>query len=62
MSDEHRHCKICGRTCSVDDETCSTKCQDALDRRARSRRNYMYLLYGTAALLFVLLLSSQSHL
>ncbi|MGB6500548.1 MAG: DUF2116 family Zn-ribbon domain-containing protein [Thermoplasmata archaeon] len=57
MGDDHRHCKICGRVCTPDEETCSAKCRDERDRRARSRRMYMYLLYGTAALLLVLLLS-----
>ena len=58
MSDDHRHCKVCGRVCTPDEETCSVACADERARRARSRRNFMYLLYGTAALLLILLLAS----
>jgi predicted nucleic acid-binding Zn ribbon protein len=57
VGEDHRHCKVCGRTCTPDEETCSTACREERERRARSRRMYMYLLYGTAALLLVLLLS-----
>lgn len=59
MDDDHRHCKVCGRVCAAGDDTCSEKCQDERDRRARARRNFMYLLYGTAALLLVLLLANH---
>ena len=55
--DDHRHCKVCGRICGPDDETCSAACQTERDRRLRSRRNFIYLLYGTAALLLILLVS-----
>jgi predicted nucleic acid-binding Zn ribbon protein len=56
-SDEHRHCKVCGRVCAPEDETCSATCRDERDRRLRARRNFTYLLYGTAALLLLLLLT-----
>ena len=59
MTDDHRHCKNCGRTCPPDEETCSVACQEVRDRRARQRQMYTYLLYGTAALLLVLLLSHE---
>ena len=55
--DDHRHCKVCGRVCDPEDETCSRKCAIERERRARSRRNYLYLLYGLAALFVLLLLS-----
>jgi len=57
VSDDHRHCKVCGRVCTPGEETCSAECRATRDRRARDRRTYMFLLYGTAALLLVLLLS-----
>ncbi len=57
-SDDHRHCKVCGRVCPADEETCSTACATERARRARARSTYTYLLYGTAALLLVLLLSA----
>lgn len=57
MTDDHRHCKVCGKVCTPGEETCSVACQEERDRRSRSRRNFIYLLYGTAALLLILLLS-----
>jgi predicted nucleic acid-binding Zn ribbon protein len=56
-SDDHRHCKVCGRICGSEDETCSEECRDKRDRRLRSRRNFTYLLYGMAALLLLLLIT-----
>jgi len=58
MTDEHRHCKVCGRVCAPGQETCSPKCATAWERRARDRRAYIYLFFGMAALLFLLLVSS----
>lgn len=59
MSDEvdHRHCKVCGRVCAVDAETCSPACRDRRAQQLASRRTYTYLLYGTMALLLIVLLS-----
>ncbi|MGP8077636.1 MAG: DUF2116 family Zn-ribbon domain-containing protein [Thermoplasmata archaeon] len=58
MSDDHRHCKICGRVCTPTEETCSAACAEERDRRSRTRRTYTYLLYGTIALILVVYLSS----
>ncbi|HLM91480.1 MAG TPA: DUF2116 family Zn-ribbon domain-containing protein [Thermoplasmata archaeon] len=56
-SDDHRHCKVCGRTCDPDERTCSKECAQKLEDMARSRRNYQYLLYASIILLLVVLLS-----
>jgi len=55
--DDHRHCKVCGRVCAVDSETCSPACREKRARQLQQRRNYMYLLYGTAVLLLIVLVS-----
>ena len=55
--DDHRHCKVCGRVCAADSETCSPACAEKRFRQLQARRNYMYLLYGTAALLFIVFVS-----
>ncbi len=54
---DHRHCKVCGRVCGVDEETCSRACAQKRARQLASRRTYVYLLYGTAALLLIVFLS-----
>ena len=54
---EHRHCKVCGRTCDPDEWTCSRACAEKRESLDRSRRNYTYLLYGSIALLAILLFS-----
>jgi predicted nucleic acid-binding Zn ribbon protein len=55
--EDHRHCKVCGRVCDVDSETCSTACRQKREAAIQSRRMWTYLLYGTAALLLILLVS-----
>ncbi|HUJ77756.1 MAG TPA: DUF2116 family Zn-ribbon domain-containing protein [Thermoplasmata archaeon] len=57
MTDDHSHCKVCGRVCAAGEETCSRKCAEQREARARGRRTYSYILYATAALLFLLLIS-----
>jgi predicted nucleic acid-binding Zn ribbon protein len=54
---DHRHCKVCGRTCDVDSETCSRACAERRAQQLQSRRNYTYLLYASIAILFVVLVS-----
>jgi pantetheine-phosphate adenylyltransferase len=54
---DHRHCKVCGRPCASDEWTCSSECSERRERIERSRRNYTYLLYGSIALLAILLFS-----
>jgi len=56
--DEHRHCKVCGRVAKADSETCSKACAQERSRRLESRRNLVYLLYGSVALCVLLLIVS----
>ena len=57
LEDDHRHCKVCGRVCGPTEETCGPACAEVRERRARSRRTYLLLIYGMALLLLLLLVS-----
>ncbi len=56
-SNDHRHCKVCGRVCAPDDETCSAACSEKRMQMLQTRRMYTYLMYGAIALLAVVLLA-----
>jgi predicted nucleic acid-binding Zn ribbon protein len=53
----HRHCKVCGRPCDLEEWTCSPECAETYRRTQVSRRNLTYLLYGSIVLLAILLFS-----
>jgi predicted nucleic acid-binding Zn ribbon protein len=55
--EDHRHCKVCGRVCAIDSETCSRACRDKREQQLQSRRMYSYLLYGAIALLLIVFVS-----
>ncbi|HYA70047.1 MAG TPA: DUF2116 family Zn-ribbon domain-containing protein [Thermoplasmata archaeon] len=52
-TDDHRHCKVCGRVCGVGDDTCSRACREKRAAQIASRRNYTYLLYVAIAILLI---------
>jgi predicted nucleic acid-binding Zn ribbon protein len=54
---QHRHCKVCGRACDLDDETCSKACRTKREDMVRSRRIYTYMMYGAIALVAIVFLS-----
>jgi predicted nucleic acid-binding Zn ribbon protein len=58
VASDHRHCRVCGKVTTPDEETCSAECAETRARRVSSARTYRYILYGTIALLLILLLSS----
>jgi len=58
MNDDHHHCKVCGKVCAVDSETCSRACRDKRARSLESKRNSTYILYGLMAVLIVLLVAN----
>jgi predicted nucleic acid-binding Zn ribbon protein len=58
---DHRHCKVCGKVTKPDAETCSSKCADLRERRLQSARTYRLLLYGSIALLVIVVLASYLH-
>jgi len=57
VEDDHRHCKVCGRVCAIDSETCSKACREKRAQQLQSRRTYTYLLYGAIALLLIVFVS-----
>lgn len=57
-ADDHRHCKICGRVCGANDDTCSKACREKRQQIAQTRRMYTYLMYGAIALLGIVLLTT----
>ena len=57
VEEDHRHCKVCGRVCPVDSETCSRACREKRAQQLQSRRMYTYLLYGAIALLLIVFVS-----
>lgn len=52
---DHRHCKVCGKTCAPGAETCSTACQEKRDTTLRSRRFYTNVMYIVIAFLVIVL-------
>ena len=58
---DHRHCKICGRVCTVGEETCSRACRDKRAAQLATRRNYTLLLYAAIAILVIAFLVSSVH-
>jgi predicted nucleic acid-binding Zn ribbon protein len=60
MDDDHHHCKVCGRVCATDQETCSKACRAKRDAALRSRKNLTYFLYAMIA--FLVLLGAAAYL
>ena len=56
-SSDHRHCKVCGRVCAAEEETCSKACAQQRAERLQTRRMYTYLMYGAIALLAIVVLT-----
>ena len=56
MEEDHRHCKVCGKVCSVGAETCGAGCAEKRARTIESRRQTMYLFYGLMVFVVLLLL------
>jgi len=52
---DHRHCKVCGRTCAPGDETCSAPCQEKREATIRTRRFYTNVMYIVIAFLAIIL-------
>lgn len=52
-AEDHRHCKVCGKVCEPDENTCSTECRERRQQTLRTRRLYTYVLYGLTLLVVV---------
>ncbi len=57
---QHKHCKMCGKAISPDDEVCSEACGKAREAQLKSRKNTMYLFYASIVILVVVLALSLS--
>jgi predicted nucleic acid-binding Zn ribbon protein len=58
-SDDHRHCKVCGKVCPPGEETCSKACRTKREAALQSRRMYTYLMYGVIVLLVIFLFAGR---
>lgn len=52
---DHRHCKVCGKTCPPGEETCSAACREQREATLRSRRFYTNVMYIVIAFLVIVL-------
>ncbi|MCI4370674.1 MAG: DUF2116 family Zn-ribbon domain-containing protein [Thermoplasmata archaeon] len=59
--DDHRHCKVCGKPCDLDSETCSKACRRTLDGRRQAKTNYTYLMYAAIAILALFVVLQLVH-
>jgi len=61
LGTEHRHCRVCGRVCKPDEETCSKACRTERAQQMSTRRGLTYLLYASIALTLIAFLSYVFH-
>jgi predicted nucleic acid-binding Zn ribbon protein len=61
VSDDHRHCKVCGKVCTPGEETCSKACRTKREQTLQTRKMYTYLMYGVVALLLILLVATHGY-
>ena len=54
-TEDHRHCKVCGKPVAAGKDTCSAACREKREGVARTKRMYTYMLYGMIVLLLILL-------
>ncbi|MGI0055057.1 MAG: DUF2116 family Zn-ribbon domain-containing protein [Thermoplasmata archaeon] len=43
--ENHRHCKVCGKVCATNVDTCSRACEEQRENTLRSKRTWTNLLY-----------------
>lgn len=58
LSQDHRHCKICGRVCPTGEDVCSDACATKRDDRLRSRRFWTGIMYAMIVFFAAVLLIS----
>lgn len=52
---QHKHCPVCGKAMSVDKKACSPECEASHEAIIREKKRTMYLFYGVAIVMVVLL-------
>jgi len=48
---------MCGKAVPIEETLCSDKCKGEYDAFVKKRKRYLYLMYGSLAVLLVLLLA-----
>jgi predicted nucleic acid-binding Zn ribbon protein len=61
-SEDHRHCKVCGKVVEPEDEFCSKGCRRKRDEQNQNRRNLTYLIYASIAFVVLITLLSAGGL
>lgn len=54
---DHRHCKICGKTVSTSEKTCSAACAALRAKQLRNQQIYQLVFIGVSFLLVILFLT-----
>jgi len=57
---QHRHCKSCGKAIAPDDETCDGECAKRWKDQQKSRKQTLYLFYGSIVFMLVVMLLGLS--
>lgn len=57
-AEDHRHCRVCGKTIDADEQFCSEACATKRAQTLQRGRTYQMLMYA-AILVLVLLLVSE---
>jgi predicted nucleic acid-binding Zn ribbon protein len=57
---QHRHCKACGKAVPPDDETCGGECEQRWKDKQKSRKQTLYMFYGSIVFMLVVLLLGLS--
>jgi predicted nucleic acid-binding Zn ribbon protein len=56
LTDDHHHCKICGKVVESSETFCSPACRAKREETVRSGRRLQLVMYGAMALFFVVLI------
>lgn len=57
---QHKHCKMCGVAIQPDEMVCSDACKARWEAQQRSRKQTMWLMYASIAVLFIVLVLTLS--
>lgn len=58
---DHRHCKVCGKVCAPNADTCSKACQEKRDANLRSKRLWTGIMYLLIVFFVALLILEFLH-
>jgi predicted nucleic acid-binding Zn ribbon protein len=52
---QHKHCIECGRVVSIKKQTCSERCESAVNEKVKKRRLWMFVYMGMIAIFIAIL-------